>query len=191
MDTLGIHDISADYRESTFREKMLEHVFVSELLQEAWLRHGKTIEVPRSEVDSAGYDLVLEYNGIIRHVQLKSSRADAATARHAINIKLAEKPGGCVVWLFYHERPDNCRVGLTYRFFGGKPGELLPPLGEKFARHTKGNAQGVKTERPGLRIVAKASFSDEMDLAELMGRLFGPITPSKNGQVSPVALHED
>lgn len=45
-------DPTADYRESSFREKMLEHVFVSELLQEAWFRYGMTIEVLHSEVDS-------------------------------------------------------------------------------------------------------------------------------------------
>ena len=50
---------------------MLEHVFVSELLQEAWFRYGMTIEVLHSEVDSAGYDIVLEFGGVIRHVQLK------------------------------------------------------------------------------------------------------------------------
>lgn len=82
---LSGHDATADYRESSFREKMLEHVFISEVLQETWLRHGRTIEVLRSEVDSSGYDLVLEYNGIVRHVQLKGSRADSATALQKVN----------------------------------------------------------------------------------------------------------
>jgi hypothetical protein len=190
MNATTAHDITADYRQSTFREKMLEHVFVSELLQEAWLRHGRTIEVLRSEVDSAGYDIVLEYNGFVRHVQLKSSWYGAATARHAINVKLAEKPGGCVVWLFYHEHPETFRVSLTYRFFGGEPGEPLPPLGEMIAKHSKGNAQGVKTERPGLRIVAKAAFSAEMNLTELMERLFGPVALSENTGVSSIISNE-
>ena len=50
-------DKASDYLESSFREKLLEHVFVSELLQEAWLGRGQTMEVLRSEVDAAGYDL--------------------------------------------------------------------------------------------------------------------------------------
>ena len=74
MDDITAPDPTADNHESSSREKMLEHVFVSELLQEAWFRYGRTLEVLRSEVDSAGYDLVLEFNGVIRHVQLKSSR---------------------------------------------------------------------------------------------------------------------
>lgn len=67
---LSDQDATADYRESSFREKMLEHIFISEVLQEAWLKYGRTIEVLRSGVDSSGYDLVLEYNSIVRHVQL-------------------------------------------------------------------------------------------------------------------------
>ncbi len=167
------HDLSADYRESSFREKMLEHVFVSELLQEIWLGRGGTIEVLHSEVDSAGYDLVMEYNGVIRHLQLKSSRWDAATARHAINIKLAEKPSGCVVWLLYRVPPHQCRVELRYRFFGGEPGSPLPSLGDRAVKHTKANAQGVKTVRPGLREITKSDYSPELTLAELLDRLFG------------------
>lgn len=69
-------DETFDYRESSFREKLLEHVFVSELLQEAWLGRRQTMEVLRSEVDAAGYDLVLECGGTIRYVQLKGSRAE-------------------------------------------------------------------------------------------------------------------
>ena len=169
-----VHDSTADYRESNFREKMLEHVFVSELLQEAWFRYGMTIEVLHSEVDSAGYDLVLEFGGVIRHVQLKSSRADAKTARQTINMALAQKPSGCVVWVLYRTRADGCRVELSYRFFGNGSGEPLPSLQDrKIARHTKANAQGIKAERPALRVLTRADFSAELSLAELMVSLFG------------------
>src|SRR5260370_21808431 len=48
----------AEFRESSFREKLFEHIFVSELLQEAWTKHRQMIDVLRSEVDNAGYDLV-------------------------------------------------------------------------------------------------------------------------------------
>ncbi len=40
-------------RNRCFREKLLEHVFVSELLQEAWLNRHQTVEVLRSEVDAS------------------------------------------------------------------------------------------------------------------------------------------
>lgn len=46
------HDMASDYLKSNFREKMLEHVFVSELIQEAWFKRNTTIEILRSEIDS-------------------------------------------------------------------------------------------------------------------------------------------
>lgn len=163
-------DLDTDH--SSFREKMLEHAFVSELLQEAWFRYRKTMEVLRAEVDSSGYDLVLEFGGVLRHVQLKSSRADAKTAKQKLSTKLAEKPSGCVVWIVYREDPSRARVSLRYRFFGEAPGAPLPELGDSVAKHSKGNALGVKTERPGLRTVGINKFSEELDLQQLFRRLF-------------------
>ena len=68
------------FLKSSFYEQLVEHVFLSEVLQEVWYSFGKTVEVLRSEVDASGYDLVFECNGILRHVQLKTSKSDAKTA---------------------------------------------------------------------------------------------------------------
>ena len=76
---------------STFYEQLVEHVFISELLQEAWFGSRETIEVLRSEIDDAGYDIVLECNGFVRHVQLKTSDVSATTAQQKVNIALAGK----------------------------------------------------------------------------------------------------
>ncbi|GAA5012935.1 hypothetical protein GCM10025794_01110 [Massilia kyonggiensis] len=41
-----------------------------------------------------------------------------------------------------------------FLFFGAEPGLPLPPLDTfKVARHTKGNKDGAKQERPNLRVV--------------------------------------
>jgi len=46
-----------DFRQSSFRENLLEHMFISEVLQ--GLGEAQTvIEVLHSEVDDSGYDLV-------------------------------------------------------------------------------------------------------------------------------------
>jgi hypothetical protein len=165
---------SVDYTESSFREKLLEHVFVSELLQEGWLNRHQTVEVLRSEVDNSGYDLVLECGDVTRHVQLKSSRADSRTARQTVNIKLARKPSGCVVWLLYKEDTTSGRVKLDYLFFGGGPDEPLPSLGSfKVGRHTKADATGHKSERPGTRVIPKQRFVALCGIKELMDVLFG------------------
>ena len=165
---------------STFLEKLREYVFLSEILQEAWVRRHQTVDILRAEVDSSGYDLVLECAGIRRYIQLKSSRADAKTSRQTVNVKLAEKAGGCIIWLFDSDSDDS--VKLEYGFFGGEPGKRLE-LGAKVGKHTKSTAQGVKTERPNTRVVNKGQFDKPVPVSKLFDKLFpgyqssGTLTP--------------
>lgn len=105
---------TVSYQESKTVEKLTEHIFLAEVLQECWFRRRKPVEVLRSEVDASGYDLVLEVDGTIRHVQLKASRMGAKTIRQTINSKLQERAGGCIVWLFYELDPRTWRVELSY-----------------------------------------------------------------------------
>lgn len=95
---------------STFYEQLVEHVFISELLQEAW---------------------------------------------------------------FGFKDPNARRVALSYRFFGGAPGKPLPTLDDfRVAKHTKANAQGVKSERPNIRLIPKGRFERVETTRELLARLF-------------------
>ena len=158
----------SDYMESSFRERMLEHVFLSEFLQEVW-RRGQTVDVLRSEVDNSGYDLVLEWGEVRRPIQLKSSRSDAKTSRQGVNAKLGDKPGGCVIWLSYAD--DAERVSLEYRFFGKGPGEC-PNLGDRVRKHTKANAQGEKAIRPNQRVLNRGEFTVVSDVCKLLETLF-------------------
>jgi hypothetical protein len=171
----GRANTSADtYLKSTFYEQLVEHVFISEVLQEVWYSFGQTAEVLRSEVDASGYDVVFECNGILRHVKLKTSKADAKASGQKVNEALERKPGGCIVWIFRHEDHKNHRMALSYRFFGGKAGKPLPSLEDfKKAKHTKGNSQGVKLERPAIRVVPKIEFEKPKDTTELVQYLFG------------------
>lgn len=159
---------------SSFYEQLVEHVFISEILQEAYYGHDHTIEVLRAEIDASGYDLVLECNGVMRHIQLKTSRESSRTASQKVHTALAEKPGGCVVWIVRHEDPETCRMRLSYRFFGGTPGKPLPSLGPfKVAKHTKGDASGKKKERPAIRVIPKGKFRAVETTTELITDLFG------------------
>src|SRR5438067_12986104 len=89
---------SALYRDSSLREKLIEHVFVGDLLRLLWQRGALDVEVLRAEVDRGGYDLVLECNNVLRHVQFKSSHRGGKTSQVTVNLKLAGKPSGCVIW---------------------------------------------------------------------------------------------
>lgn len=160
----------ADFLHSSFREKLLEHVFVAELLQEVWLGNRQMVEVLRSEVDNSGYDLLLERGGVIRYVQLKSSRLGAKTSRQTVNSHLADKPGGCVIWLVFQE--CNERVKLEYLVFPDNPSGR-PDLGTKIARHTKANATGYKAERPNIRVIPKGLFTKKETTGDLVSWLFG------------------
>lgn len=155
---------------SNVREKILEHRLVSDLA-EVMLRRGVEMDVMRSEFDAHGHDVVFEAAGVIRHVQLKAMVAGGKRRDVNVNVRLRSRPSGCVVWMVYD--PATLQV-IEYRWFGGTPGEALPDLGTKIARHAKGNATGEKTPRTGQRLVGKAMFEVLPGLAELADRLFGP-----------------
>ncbi len=154
---------------SVLREKVFEHLFLGDLTR-ALLKVGRRCEVLRAEYDGAGYDLVLEADGILRHVQLKAMRADGKRAHVDINIELAAKRSGCVVWMLID--PQSF-ITTRYRWFGGAPGEPLPPLGDRAVRHTKADSQGVKAERPGLRQLPRSRFRSVETMDALLDLLFG------------------
>lgn len=132
-------------RNSSFIENMVEHVFISEMMQEAWLGgSGRKLEVLRSEVDDSGYDIVLCCNRITKYIQLKTSEYEGSTAIQKMNIRLIEKDNACVIWII-RKINKNSRFEFTYRFFGSKMQEPFPDISElKVAKHTKGNATGQK-----------------------------------------------
>ncbi|MCY2973139.1 MAG: hypothetical protein NTW52_00565 [Planctomycetota bacterium] len=184
---------SADdaYMKSTFYEQLVEHVFISEVLQEVWYYYGKTVEVLRSEVDASGYDVVLECNEVLRHVQLKTSRRESKTARQKVNIALAAKPSGCIVWIVRSEDIESCRASLSYLFFGGESRMPLPSLeGFKVATHTKGNAEGVKKERAAIRVIPKAKFTPIATTRELVSVLFGLHRRANPSDIEQITTHE-
>ena len=62
-------------------------------------------------------DIVLHCNGILRHVQLKSSYREATTARVDARTALEGKPSGCILWILFDQR--TLELG-PYLWFGGK-----------------------------------------------------------------------
>jgi hypothetical protein len=71
---------------------VLEHLFVGEVTRSCWRNQLPRIEMLKSQVDNSGYDVVLEANGLMRHIQLKSSHVGAAIAGVGITIELAKNP---------------------------------------------------------------------------------------------------
>lgn len=163
--------MSVDSHQSVYREKLLEHLFIGELLKYSWLNHDASLEVSQPAIDRSGHDIVLEANGITRHVQLKTSSTIAKTGRQNVHLGLAQKPSGCVIWMRFD--PREMTLG-PFLFFGASPGVPLPSLeGFKVATHTKGNAQGVKSLRSGLRVVPMSKFDTVVTIPALYAALFG------------------
>jgi hypothetical protein len=161
----------SDSLHSSRREKLIEHVFVGEVLRELWRVGVYEVDVLRAETDAAGYDVVIEVGSVSRHVQLKSSAVTAKTSRQKVNVALGSKLSGCVVWVMFD--PGTMEIG-PFRWFGGKPGEPLPDLsGFPVARHTKGNADGEKAYRKNIRILNKGTFVEIKTIVGVIERLFG------------------
>jgi hypothetical protein len=150
---------------------LLEHLFAGEIMRHMWLHGVVRLEILKPQVDDGGYDLVLEANEVIRHIQLKASFRGSTTSTFPINSALSQKPSGCIIVLRFEA--DTMQLG-PFLWFGGPPGKPLPPL-EKFkiAKHTKANAQGVKNERPGIRSVPMTRFERLSSIEEVATKLFG------------------
>lgn len=159
--------------ESTQLEKVLEHLFVGDLLRCLWVRGCRDVEVLRSEVDRGGYDFAIECRGVLRHIQLKASHARAKTRAVNVNTNLAGKPSGCVIWVQFNF--ESLELG-PFLWFGGAPGAPLPPLGNRVARHSKGNKMGFKSERPRIRVVSRKAFRSLPTMADVAAALFGDPT---------------
>lgn len=167
------HKMTQHSEHSSYREKLIEHLFVSELLKLSWLHHRCALEIAKPEVDNSGYDLIAETIGIVRHIQLKTSIVGGSTALQKVHTKLAEKPSGCVVWIYFDE--ETLRLG-PFRYFGARPGKPLPSLVEfKTAKHTKwsrSEGEAVKAERQNIRVIPRGSFTKAESIADMYAQLF-------------------
>ncbi len=161
---------ASDYRNSTLRERIVEHIFVGEALRQLWERGATDVEVLRSEFDAGGYDLVMSYGTIVRHVQFKSTTEGGKTAKVSVSLKLKEKPSGCVIWIVVSPKKLEFK---SYLWFGGAPGEPLPDItGLKVAKAAKADAKGIKHEKPGHRIIPRGRFEPLAGLDRVLNKLF-------------------
>lgn len=152
-------------------ERTLEYQLLGMLTAEL-LRRGLRFEVLRGDIDLDGHDIVLEVGGIARHVQLKAIAEGGKTREVPINIALARKPSGCVVWMTY----DPASFAITgWRWFGAEPGTPLPDLGSRMGKHTRPGSQGIKAPRPNTRVLGAGAFTRIDDIPALADRLFGPV----------------
>ena len=155
---------------SSEREEYVEYIFLAALCSHGWAL-DRFVEVSRSKTDAFGYDLILGSGEVTRHVQLKASRIGGSTRTQKINQALTRKPNGCVIWL---KVDSDTLMPKIYGWLGSAPGVRLSDLGQKVAKHTKGNAEGVKALRPNIREVGWAKFTQFSSIDGVFDALFGP-----------------
>lgn len=154
---------------SSLLAKTLEYRLLAELTAHL-MKSGTVYDVLRGDVDHMGHDVVVEANGVLRHIQLKVKVRGGKTDAIKASLKLADKPSGCIILIHYD--PQTLEIG-PFGWFGGTPGEPLPDLGDKVALHSKRDGDRVRGERPGQRVVSVRRFEMVDDIATLATRLFG------------------
>jgi hypothetical protein len=104
-------------KDSRHIENIIEHAFLSELLEHCWFTQHRRVEVIRPDVDSGGYDLVLEVAPRIRHVQLKSRHQRASGAKVLeLYGRLRDHLDPCAIWIVWEWDTSTRRVRLSYRY---------------------------------------------------------------------------
>ena len=97
IDPSDLIDHDAHSHHSSLRERIVEHIFVGEILRLLWCRGVTNIEVLRTEFDAHGYDIALARGGITRYVQFKTGQKRPASV--SVARALQEKQSGCVIWI--------------------------------------------------------------------------------------------
>jgi hypothetical protein len=156
---------------SNYREKLIEHVFIADLLQECAFVRNQAVEVLHAEVDVGGYDLVLQMGTVIRHAQLKTRFKSARGRKVLVNANLEQHRGGCIIWMFWEVDPETHRAALTYRWYGNGPRQRTKPLPATVGTNPRGGAI-----RPNTRVMKWGDFEPAigtLGIDQLVTRLFG------------------
>jgi hypothetical protein len=158
-----------DFTHSVLRGRIVEHIFVGEILRRLWLRRITNVEVLRSEFDAHGYDIVMSRGDIVRHIQLKTQ----AGGKISVSRSLSEKPSGCVIWITLNRETLDMP---SFRWFGGEPGNPLPDISSfRSPKRPTHNAQRERPERKNHVAVKPSDFSKPKSLDEIIVCLFGPL----------------
>ena len=153
------------YQHSRYVEAALQHAFLAELIRFLWVKYpGEELQVYNAEVDSHGFDLVLTFRGVVRHVQLKSTMSTSKTNRFAVNKKLANAPGGCVLLMIYDASDLVIR---DYQFYGYSGAQQFPGLTSMPQVKRRGKI------RVNTSAVRRGLFHERMPMGMIVNLLFG------------------
>ncbi len=147
-------------------EAALRHAFIAELYSYLWAKNPDiALRVYEADADDMGFDVVLSQGVITRHVQLKSI-FEGSTTKH-VNLRdcLTSLSGGCAVVCFY--RASDLKI-VRYGFLGfTSDRESLKFTAFSLAKHTRGNAAGVKKMRSDTRKIPLSAFFQNLSISDV------------------------
>ena len=106
---------------STLRERIVEHVFVGDVLRTLWKLGVTDVEILRPEFDAHGYDVVMSRGPIVRHVQLKTQ----PPAKYLSAVPWPKNAAVVFIWIGLNK--ETLDLG-PFMWFGGAPGLPLPDI---------------------------------------------------------------
>jgi len=178
--------LTAAQHRSSYVESVLRHSLIGELGSELWKRSAEaTLQVFNSEVDDAGFDLVLKVGSAIRYVQLKQAHNGKKPQHCSIRLAFSELPGSCVILIAYSIKSLSIS---GYRFFGRDADEPMDSIDtHKPSKSTvKKNIGGKKQIRQNYRDVPVTRFSKSLSASELVDRLFPATSAQQQDGVDPL-----
>jgi hypothetical protein len=164
--------LEAAAHKSSYVENVLRHRMIAELSSVLWeLNPDNGLQVFNSEVDNAGFDIVLKLNSAIRYVQLKQAHSGKVPTHCSTRLSFSKLIGSCVILMAYSL--DDLTIS-GYRFFGNAPNCPMPSIDSCKASKAPGrrNAEGARHVRSNYRNVPVSRFTDRLSSLELLERLF-------------------
>lgn len=183
-DRPALVELISNPKHSVYRERLVEHLFIAEIMQAAW-QQGIVPVISRTEFDGWGYDLAIEDGkGIARYLQLKTKVKGRSVT---INGRLASLRGAAVVLILIGAGEDD-RIRLKYRLYQNGASTPLKISGLKTAKYTRyvkaSDGTAVRKERKTHYRLPLSRFTPPMGMDAVVKTLFSP--PASN-----CAAHED
>ena len=157
---------------SSYVENVLIHRMVSGLAGELWCRDPNVpLHIFNSEVDDAGFDLVLACGDGLRYVQVKQVHSKGSANKFSVRLEFTRLPGSCVVVVVHSESDLTVE---QYLFFGGSANEPMPNVESEKASVSpiKRGEDGKKKVRPHYRDIPRKKFTGPLNTGELLDALF-------------------
>jgi hypothetical protein len=141
----------------------------------AWFTYKKEVKIIRCEVDSSGYDLIVDCDSTFRYIQLKTSVLSSKRSYQKFNVSLLAQQNPCIIWIIYRYDKKKNDLDFKYYFWGNELGKKKP--NEKAYKATRQRTAGGKNGRLcNVRNIPKGQFS-EANIFELFIKLFGAVKP--------------